>query len=135
MELKELTGNHILKGIEVGIMSKDFGWGVQDDCNYIKFALDDATYLAIEDPDDGYRSYMAELEITEEPCKIKLPDISVTCHMRENDRYDEHDILVFIDSMSGKEILAVGTACVDDYYPYCVLEYYPENMHCNAGEV
>lgn len=135
MELKELTGSHILKGIEVGTMSKDFGFGFKNVCNYIKFALDDTIYLAIEDPADGYRSYMAELEITEEPCKIKLPDISVVCHMREDGRYYENDVLVFIDSMNGKEILAVGTEDIDDYYPCCVFEYTPENMYCNAGEV
>lgn len=41
------------------------------------------------------------------------------------------DILVFVDVKNGKEILKVGTGNTDDYYPYCVLEYTPENLSCN----
>ena len=91
--------------------------------------------MALEDPDDGYRSYMHELEIVEDPCKIKLPSIFVCCHMRENGNYENNDILVFVDFENGKEILEIGTGNYDDYYPYCVLHYYPENMSCNGGVV
>lgn len=129
MKLEELTGSHILKGIETGEITREDRWG-ELNCNYIKFTLDETTYMAIEDPDDGYRSYMEELQTTEEPCRIKVPDIQVVCHMRE-DEYEACDVLEFIDAMNGKKILAVGTANIDDYYPYCVMEYTPENMYCN----
>lgn len=131
MQLNEFIGEHILSGIEVGTMQiDDYSW--TEICNYIKFTLDGVTLLAAEDPSDGYRSYMRELAIVEEPCKIKLPDIRVCCTMRPDDgKWCKNEVLSFIDVLSGKEILAVGTENYDDYYPYCILEYSPENMYCN----
>lgn len=133
MELKDLVGKHILSGIEEGVLKKEWRWG-EESCIYIKFTLDGVTYAAVEDPDDGYRSYMEELVVSEEPCKIKLPNIEVVCTMMEDEEYERHDVLQFIDVMSGAEILSVGTKNYDDYYPYCCLEYNPENMYCNMGK-
>lgn len=133
MELRNLVGSHILSGIEVGT-EKTKRYFREEPCNYIKFTLDGVTYLAREDPDDGYRSYMEELEIVEGTCKIKLPDVSVFCHMRGDTEYEVNDVLVFTDAMNCKEILAIGTENTNDYYPYCVLEYTPENMSCNADK-
>ena len=130
MELNELIGNHILSGVETGVLTKNnYGW--EDMCNYIKFTLDGVTYMAVEDPDDGYRSFMEELEISKEPCKVSLPNIEVFCAMMADDRYKRNDVLLFFDVLSGKEILSVGTESYDDYYPICHLEYHPENMYCN----
>ena len=134
-ELKDLVGKHILSGIEVGMMEHEDSWGHWEKCNYIKFALDGVNYLAIEDSSDGYRSYMHDLEVSDTPCKIHLPNIEVVCRMQEDDNYERNDVLEFIDVLNGKKILAVGTANYDDYYPYCVLEYTPENMSCNEGRV
>lgn len=132
MKLKDLIGKHILSGIEVG--KKIVGnYGYEELCNYIKFTIDDTTYMALEDPDDGYRSYMRELIIVKEECQTKLPNISVCCHMKENSDYEYNNILVFVDVNSGKEILEIGTENYDDWYPYCVLEYHPENMFCNRN--
>ena len=132
-ELKDLVGKHILSGIEVGSMEHDDLWGYREMCSYIKFALDGVNYLAIEDPSDGYRSYMYDLEVSDAPCKIHLPNIEVVCRMQEDNYCERNDVLEFIDVLNGKQILAVGTANYDDYYPYCVLEYTPENMSCNEG--
>lgn len=55
------------------------------------------------------------------------------CVRIAKDGGERNDILVFHDVMNGKEILAIGTGNFDDYYPYCVLEYTPENMFCNEG--
>lgn len=130
MELKELVGTHILSGVETGTLKRTkYSW--EEECAYAKFTLDGVTYLAIEDPDDGYRSYMEELEVSDTPCKIKLPDIEVFCLMMADDRYERNDVLLFIDVLSGKEILSVGTMNYDDYYPCCHMEYHPENMYCN----
>ena len=132
MKLENLKGQHILQGIEVGVMDIKNVWDEKESVNFVKFCLDGTTYLATEDPDDGYRSYMNELETVDEGCAVKLPDIRVFCKMRAYDRYGS-DILEFYDIESAKCILAVGTDCSDSYYPYCVLEYYPENMACNKG--
>jgi hypothetical protein len=129
MELENLKGCHILKGIELGTREVDGFWK-KTNSNYIKFTLDDTTYLAVEDEADGYRSYMRELEIVDEKCKIKIPNIQVVCKMRK-ERYEDCDILEFIDLMNGEMILAIGTGNTNDYYPYCCFEYYPEKMACN----
>ena len=131
MELKDLVGLHVLQGIEVGTTKlKRFFY---DECNFVKFTLDGVTYLALENPDDGYRTYMEELEIVDEPCKFALPDINVLCKMREQGKYTAGDnVLSFVDVKCGKEILAIGTENNDDYYPLCIMEYKPENMACNS---
>ena len=98
----------------------------------MKFTLDGITYLVAENPSDGYRSYAEDLEVVDEPCKTPLPNVEVVCTMRE-DRFREDDVLVFIDALNGKKILEVGTANTNDYYPYCVMEYTPENMSCNEN--
>lgn len=137
MELNELVGEHILSGIETGTKQIEGFWG-EETCNFVKFTLDGVTYLALEDPDDGYRSYMEELQIVEERCKFPLPNVKVICVMRKSEEeygfHQEDDILSFIDAISRKEILAIGTANTDDYYPWCVMEYYPQNMACNGAE-
>ena len=132
-ELENLVGKHILSGIEIGVMDCKSVWGELYHCNFIKFTLDGVNYLAMEDPADGYRSYMSGLEISDTPCKIRLPNIEVVCRMRSDGRWERNDVLEFIDILNGEIILAVGTANYDDYYPYCVLEYAPENMSCNEG--
>ena len=133
--LENLVGSHILQGIEVGTrLGNDF-WNKDEECNYIKFTLDGITYIVLENPDDGYRSYAEDLEIVDEVCNIKLPNIQVLCRMREGSKYsyrhEENDVLEFIDVINEQLILAVGTGNINDYYPYCVLDYYPENMSCN----
>ena len=136
MELKDLIGRHILSGIETGqVMCESFGY--EEECEYIKFTLDGVHYMAVEDPDDGYRSYMRELEISDTPCRYSLPDVEVECHMLPDcvECSYENDILVFVDVRNGKEVLSVGTGATDDYYPYCVLNYKPENLSCNEGKV
>ena len=81
-ELKDLIGKHILSGVETGVLKRKRYWR-EEECAYVKFTLDGVTYLAIEDPDDGYRSYMEELEISEIPCKVNLPNIEVLCKMMD----------------------------------------------------
>ena len=127
MELKNLTGKHILAGVEIGTTINKFG----ECCGVVKFTLDGVTYRAVEDPDDGYRSYMQELEIVEEKCKIRVPNVEVLCCMKDNTDYEVNDILVFVDTENGEQFLLVGTGNTDDYYPYCVMEYYPEKLHYN----
>lgn len=121
MELTELQGTHIWSGIEVGC-NKD------DDAQYVKFTLDGVTYLAIEDPDDGYRSFMQELRIVSEPRKVALPNVNVMCHYSGE---SDSDILEFYECATKNLIMRIGTDEIDNYYPYCVMEYYPEKLSIN----
>ena len=130
MILEDLVGKHVLSGIEEGMLTNPY----DGDCAYIKFTLDGITYKAIENPDDGYRSFLNELEIVDEKCKIRVPDIEVVCHMREYDKPWENDVLCFVDAANGEIFLSIGTENTNNYYPYCVMEYFPERLHCNQKE-
>lgn len=125
MELKELQGTHIWSGIEVGQVDDEDGL-----C--FKFTLDGITYLAIEDEDDGYRSFMRELQVSSKPCNTPLPDILVRCEYEDE---IEQDILKIYEVASGNLILALGTDYIDDGYPCCIMEYHPERLSINQKEV
>lgn len=132
MKLMDLVGTHIFSGIETGTR-EILKWGRYEDCGYIKFILDGVTYMAVEDPCDGYRCYMDELKVVDEPCKIKLPDISVYCKHCSSDEWGmESDVLDFYDETNNECFLTIGTENTDDYYPYCVLRYKPEKLAVNA---
>lgn len=135
MELKKLKGKHIFTGVELGSTKvQSYEDGPFENANYVKFELDDITYIAVEDPDDGYRSYMKELSISKESIKYKIPSLLVTCiYEAKNDGYT-CDILRFVDVENGETFLRIGTADTDDYYPYCVFEYKPENLHFNQNK-
>lgn len=137
MELRNLVGIHIMTGIETGTVKRKSWWSGEDNCNYVKFKLDGATYMAVEDPDDGYRSCCRELEIVDEECRTSLPNILVECKMRGNFYNDiwgteTNDILEFYDVGNNQMFMAVGTGNTNDYYPYFVFEYMPEALSCNA---
>ena len=123
MTLNELTGIHVFSGIEVGTIDK---------CNYVKFTIDGVHYVAVEDPDDGYRSVCRELQVSNTAPKTTFMPQPVECSMMENYRYEKNDVLVVSDRFTGKVVLEIGTRNWDDYYPYFHLQYNPENMACNA---
>ena len=129
MTLKDLVGRHILSGVEFGRVSSERIFWV-DVANCIKFILDGVTYVAIEDPDDGYRSYMGEIKVSDEPCSTPLPDIPVVCRMSDDPR---KTLLIFTDANNGEDIMLLGTSYVDDWYPCCIMQYFPEKMSCNAN--
>lgn len=133
MKLEDLTGLHKLSGIDTGTLTRDGYWG-EETCNYIKFTLDGVHYLAVEDPDDGYRSRCEELVVSEEPPKFTFPPQEMVCSMMPNDGgwgYS-NDVLILTDKITGEVVLEVGTMDYDDYYPCCHFHYAPENMACNA---
>ena len=131
MELNDLCGSHVLRGIETGQKERTV-FGYKETCNYVKFQLDETVYIAMENPSDGYRSYCEDLVIEDTPCKIQIPDVPVVCSMLGDNEFERNDVLVLTDFETGKIVLQVGTGNFDDYYPYCVFEWHPENLACNA---
>ena len=150
MELKDLVGEHILSGVDM--TSKPYwGYRYQDcqvinfvldgitysaiedpDCQVIDFVLDGITYSAIEDLDDGYRTMMGEIKVITEPVVSNaFPGQEVVARMLPDSKYEKNEVLEIIDIRTGKTVLQVGTANTDDYYPYFVAEFTPENMFIN----
>ena len=98
-------------------------YGVCGNC----FKLDDKIFEAIEDPDDGYRSYLQSVELVTEDksltfSSVKLADVKVIKASDNTDgRYDE-----IIDISDGHVWLQIGTDCTEDYYPCFVFCYMPK---------
>lgn len=126
--LKSLAGAHIFTGVERGILKVDKQFSWDQDKNTIRFELDGQVYEAIEDPSDGYRSYMDKLVISNKRVRNKIPEIQVVCIYRDD---NDCDLLDFIDCKNGKVFLTIGTKDVHDYYPVCIFEYSPEKLSIN----
>lgn len=132
--LKSLAGSHIFTGVERGFLkvNKQFSW--DQDKNTIRFEIDGQVYEAVENPSDGYRSYMDKLVISNKQVRNKIPETQVVCVYKDKDDYDDCDLLDFIDCRNGKVFLTIGTKHVHDYYPVCVFEYNPELLSINQGK-
>ncbi|MDE7398956.1 MAG: hypothetical protein K2N06_05445 [Oscillospiraceae bacterium] len=124
--LESLCGEHTFSGCELI---------EEDGCGVCLFTLDNITYKAIEDPDDGYRSFCNDIQISEQKPNCTFPGIRVLYHMMEDDNWGCNNVLVIRDILNGKIILEVGTKNTGDYYPYCHFHYTPENMACNQSVV
>jgi hypothetical protein len=133
MELKELVGEHVLSGVDMD-NSKVKMWGENfEDCEVIRFVLDGKTYTATEDPEDGYRSCMKDIVVSEEVVSNSFFGVDVVASMRENEPCEVNDVLVLTDTKTGKIVLEVGTENTDDYYPCWVANFVPENMAINQN--
>ena len=54
--------------------------------------------------------------------------------MKDDSDWEKNDTIQFIDVVTGKVVLEVGTDITDDYYPYCVLRWSPQNLAINVGK-
>jgi hypothetical protein len=125
-----LVGEHLLDGVDMFDEQVKAEWG--DDfelCEMMRFRLDGVTYLAIEDPCDGYRSSMREIKVSDTPMKNIFPVHRViVSHRTKGEFQKEDDVLEFRSVLTGKLVLEVGTSNVDDYYPCFVARFTPENL-------
>lgn len=134
MELKDLVGFHKLTGVKRGrgLCHKDWR-GIKEEAEFVAFQLDGVTYLAVEDPDDGYRSYCEKLVIDNSIEIARIPDTEVFCVMKPDSQYETNDVLLMLDAKTRSCVLEVGTENTDDYYPYCVMSWHPENLYFNIN--
>jgi hypothetical protein len=132
MELKDLVGEHRLSGVDYTTAPKDSEWADRDS-QVCRFELDGKTYMAIEDPSDGYRSSMRDIrESAERPVNRWRP-CRVLASMSERSQYGEREeVLELRDMKTGRTVLRVGTSNVGDYYPSFVSEFTPEALALNA---
>ena len=131
MELKNLVGKHVLSGVE-RIRGYIVLYSFTEEVDGIRFSLDGVNYECLENPNDGYRSYLNDLKVTSEPCRYRFPETEVLCSMSENS-YRHEDILEVRETKTGKIVLRIGTDNDDAYYPVCIMQYFPQALPCNAG--
>ncbi len=131
-EFSDLLGLHTLSGLETSVEKlSDFGYGY-DDAMVVYVVIDGKTYRIQEDPSDGYRSSMGSFGVdTEYKVKNTFPPQQMFVTMRSDDTWRKNDTLEFTDVETLKLVLALGTDNTDDWYPYFVFEWNPENMAIN----
>jgi len=121
MELQDLAGRvYKFSGIERGFEPPG--------SNSFSFILNDLVYTAVEDPEDGYRSSMKKIIVSNASTVTvsnKFEPVEVFASMGGG-------VLELTDIQNGETILRVGTDYEDDYYPVFVAEFMPGKMTCNS---
>lgn len=131
IDMESLVGKHLLSGVDEENRKVEM-WGDLEDCQCINFVLDGVTYTAIEDPSDGYRSSLEGILVSDEKVTNNFAPVEVEVSYRTKNSYmDDCEILDFIDTKNGKQIMEIGTDNTDDYYPSFVANFTPENMSIN----
>ena len=121
---------HYLSGVDQGVIPPRGSYD-SEDANCLVFVLDDVAYWAIEDPQDGYRSALEDIAVS--PAFLvrnRFAPVAVTGSL-DNDV--QRSVLALRDKANGNVILEVGTGEVDDWYPYYVANWSPENLSVNAA--
>ncbi len=119
--LESLVGNHILSAVDIDATHPD------KHANAIRFKLGDVTYLAVEDSDDGYRSSMDHIAITQDECPRAKCFRGVEVVARMSSEYGQ-DVLHLIHAKTGRIIVEVGTDGGDCYYPCWIARFNPEDV-------
>lgn len=133
VELSSLVGEHILDAVDRDTEEIAREWRGTEHCEVIRFRLDGKVYTAVEDPDDGYRSSMDKIFVSDAPMKNVFAPCKVLARMDTEREYGgTNDTLELLDCANGRVILRVGTDNSDDYYPWFVAEWLPANMAINA---
>lgn len=134
-ELTDLIGKRRVDAVDFDNeqVKELYGDGYED-CSVCRFRLDGVVYIAIEDPNDGYRSSMRNLIVANDVAmKNVFPSVEVLGkHRTFGDYGATDDVLELVDTITGKVVLEVGTDNSDDYYPSFVASFHPENMATNA---
>lgn len=132
---ESLVGEHLLDAVDESTEQVKSWFGESmENVNCIRFRLDGVVYTAVEDPDDGYRSSMEKLFVSQDEMKNVFASVKVLARIDEKGEYgDRAEVLELLDLANGKVILRVGTENCDDYYPCFVASWKPENMAVNNG--
>jgi hypothetical protein len=125
----DVVGTGYLSGVdfaqEISGSSRDGSWA-----QTVSFRFDGMSYMATEDPEDGYRSSLKDLAIYDKlDIKNTFPEVLVTAEIKET---DGEYTLTFYSADNLRPILTIGTNSTDSYYPYFVAEFMPQNMPINA---
>jgi hypothetical protein len=136
IDLESLVGEHVLDAVDTE-SAQVKTWGDSfESAEVIRFRLDGIVYTAVEDPDDGYRSSMDKIFISDDPMRNVFTPCKVLARMdtEARDYGGKNETLELLDTVTGKVVLRVGTDNSDDYYPWFVAEWIPAAMAANQGE-
>lgn len=126
VHLEDLVGTHTLTAVEHGTEEvHDIGYGRDITTCTLRFTLDKVTYVAAEDPEDGWRSTLAWLRLSETPCRVSFAPVRVKARMKDEPHCTT---LQLVHAKTGAVIVEAGTDQVDDWYPSCVLIFKPESL-------
>lgn len=136
VELESFAGLHTLSGWDDVIKiptDVSNGWGNNsfDYENGAAFILDGVTYCAIEDPGDGYRSYLEGIYVSSDYQVLNKFEPQPVIVEALDDASAVFRGLVASDPTTNKEVFVVGEDNLDDYYPYFTAHFSPEAMACN----
>ena len=128
MDINELIGSFELSGLDItrGEIEDDHGY-VQE-CEICRIILNGITYEFSEDPDDGYRSYHRGPKVVGTEVKNTFAPVGVVCTHKIKGVNSGTDDMLVIYSLSGLEVLLVGTENIDDYYPYWCCHFSAANL-------
>lgn len=133
MKIEEFIGEHFLSGVDIRMikfLDENRMSGTIDAAKAI-FILDGITFEVLENPDDGYRSYMEDdIYPSLESCMCRFLPVMVDVSYKDGESFSG---LIFKDHRNGKTILELGTDWQDDYYPVCVFHWTPENIQDNES--
>jgi len=95
-------------------------YGVCGNC----YKLDDTVFEAIEDPSDGYRSYLSSIELVIEHQNVTFSRMPLAfVNVVPNGSIDGWNLK---DAVDGHIWLEIGTDHTDDYYPFFIFRYTPK---------
>jgi len=129
MQLDDFLGVHILTGVDFAIEKATEEY--YEDANNMAFEMDDKVYLVREDPDDGYRSSMKDIEEVDIKVVNQFPPCKVEGVRREDVEYQKNDVIDFYDLITGQVVMSIGTENTDDYYPCYIAYFDPTAMKIN----
>jgi hypothetical protein len=124
VEFKDLVGVQMLDAVDYGALDGA--------ANIMRVRLCGVTYVFEEDPDDGYRSHLRDVRVADTsdlPIKNVIPMTIVDCELDQ-----DGGILLIKDRANGKVVIEAGTDYSDNYYPFCIMHWNPENLQVNIDK-
>lgn len=101
-------------------------YGVDNNC----FKLGDTVWEAVEDEDDGYRSYLDTVQRANDNTFVwpgqPFARVRVEEYTGDTESFDHVDGYHLVDVTDGHVWLEVGTDRTDDYYPSFEFSYTPK---------
>ena len=100
------------------------------------FKVDGIVFKVIEDPDDGYRSYLGSIDYTGESksiffnlpiARVRLEEYDTLCHKEfDSDDWGVNKGFQLVDITDSHIWLQFGTHNYQDYYPMFVFRHMPK---------